>query len=93
MQAYFVYLVAVLLVAAGLLMRRSNRSRADSRNEVRAKHIKGNVQVGDNSGTINQTYTGSAGAAAPEVNWIDRGLVIAGVLIAAAQLAHDYHKK
>jgi hypothetical protein len=86
MRSYLVYIFAAFLVIVGLMLR-SNR--------LKARNIQGNVVVGKSSGPINQTYSGPAPAraAAPEVNWIDRGLVIAGVAIAAAQLMIEYHRK
>jgi hypothetical protein len=76
-----VYALAALLIAIGLLKRS---------NSVRARKMTGNLAVGDNSGTINQNYraTGEAKEGAPpdRVAW---WIAIIGVLIAAAQLAHD----
>jgi hypothetical protein len=77
-----VYAVAVLLIVFGLF-KRSNR--------LRARNISGNVVVGGSSGTVNQSYrataAGEAQSAAPDrVAW---AIAIIGVLVAAAQLAHD----
>jgi hypothetical protein len=82
-------LAAIIILAA--LFRRSN--------SLKARRIKGPVFMGDNSGSINQTYneavkppdTDKALPAAPgpsgdRVAW---GIGIIGVLVAAAQLAHD----
>jgi len=57
---------------------------------VRARNVTGNVVVGDNSGTINQRHrpngTGEPPASPDRVAW---AIAVVGVLIAAAQLAHD----
>jgi hypothetical protein len=76
-----VYAIGVLLIVVGLFKRS---------NSLRARNVTGNVVVGDNSGTINQSYRPSEArepAAAPDrVAWT---IAIVGVLIAVAQLAHD----
>lgn len=77
-----VYGAGALLIVIGLLKRS---------NSLRARSITGNVVVGDNSGTVNQSYRAAdAREAAPappdHVAW---AIGIIGVLIAAAQLAHD----
>jgi hypothetical protein len=77
-----VYAISVLLIVAGLFKRSHG---------LWARNISGNVVVGDNSGTINQSY-GAAGAGEARPGAPDRiawGIAIVGVLIAAAQLAHD----
>jgi len=78
-----VYALAALLFILGLLKRS---------NSLRARKIIGNVVVGDTSGSITQNYRAdgaevAARPAAPDrVAW---AILIIGVLIAAAQLAHD----
>jgi hypothetical protein len=76
-----VYAIGVLLIIVGLFKRS---------NSLRARNVTGNVVVGENSGTINQSYRpkGKRGlSAAPDrIAW---AIAIVGVLIAAAQLAHD----
>jgi hypothetical protein len=76
-----VYALAALLIAVGLFKRS---------NSVRAGKIGGNVVVGDNSGTVNQNYRvtdeKNERASPDRVAW---WIAIVGVLIAAAQLAHD----
>ena len=76
-----IYAIGVLLIIVGLFKRS---------NSLRARNVAGNVVVGDNSGTINQTYRPNRArepSAAPDrVAW---AIAIVGVLIAAAQLAHD----
>jgi hypothetical protein len=76
-----VYAIGVLLIAVGFF-RPSNR--------LRARHVTGNVVVGDNSGTINQSYQPNGvrepSASPDRVAW---AIAIVGVLIAAAQLVHD----
>jgi hypothetical protein len=81
-EPLIVYGLAVLFVIIGLLKRS---------NSLRARNITGNVVVGDSSGTIHQSYraTGAADARpvpADRVAWV---IAIVGVLVAAAQLAHD----
>jgi hypothetical protein len=77
----FVYAIGVLLIVVGLFKRS---------NSLRARKVTGNVVVGDNSGTINQSYrsneAGEPPAAPDRIAWT---IAIVGVLIAAAQLAHD----
>ena len=76
-----VYAIGVLLIVVGFF-KRSNR--------LRAGNVTGNVVVGDNSGTINQSYRPNGArepSTAPDrVAW---AIAIVGVLIPAAQLAHD----
>jgi hypothetical protein len=76
-----VYAIGVLLIVVGLFKRS---------NSLRARNVTGNVVVGENSGTINQSYQPIAArepSAAPDrVAW---AIAIVGVLIATAQLAHD----
>ena len=76
-----VYAIGVLLIVVGFF-KRSNR--------LRARDVTGNVVVGDNSGTINQSYRPNGArepSTAPDrVAW---AIAIVGVLIPAAQLAHD----
>jgi len=77
-----VYAIGVLLIVAGLFKRS---------NSLRARNIRANVVVGDNSGTINQNY-GAAGAGEARPGAPDRiawAIAIVGVLVALAQLAHD----
>ncbi len=73
------YVIAVALIAWALWRRAYS---------VRAQRIAGNLQLGDNSGTINQTYSGAAREQAQpdRVGW---AILIIGVLVAVAQLAHD----
>jgi hypothetical protein len=76
-----VYAIGVLLIVVGFFKRS---------NSLRARNVTGNVVVGDNSGTINQSYQPN-GAREPRgapdrVAW---AIAIVGVLIAAAQLLHD----
>lgn len=81
-----IYALAVLLIAIGFFKHSNN---------LRARSIVGNVLVGDNSGTINQSYHG-AGTKATRPAPPDRvawAIEIVGVLIAAAQLAHDLWMK
>jgi hypothetical protein len=76
-----VYAIGVLLIAVGLFKRSSR---------LRARDVTGNVVVGDNSGTINQSYRPNGArepqAAPDRIAW---AIAIVGVLIAAARLAHD----
>jgi len=76
-----VYAIGVLLIIVGLFKRS---------NSLRARNVTGNVVVGDNSGTINQRHrpngTGEPPASPDRVAW---AIAVVGVLIAAAQLAHD----
>jgi hypothetical protein len=76
-----VYAIGVVLIVLGLFKRS---------NSLRARNVTGNVVVGDNSGTMNQSYRSNGArepSAAPDrVAW---AIAIIGVLIAAAQLAHD----
>ncbi len=76
-----VYVIAAVLVIAAL---------ARHSYSLKARRIKGNVvQMRDNTGTINQTYTeaGRAEEAGPDrVAW---AIGIIGVLVAVAQLVHD----
>ena len=76
-----VYAIGVLLIMVGLFKRS---------NSLRARNVTGNVVVGDNSGTINQRHrpngTGEPPASPDRVAW---AIAVVGVLIAAAQLAHD----
>lgn len=80
-------LAGVLIVVA--LVRRSN--------SLKAGRIKGPVSVGDNSGTLIQTYSDAAvsprsndearpASAGDRIAWV---IAIVGVLVAAAQFAHD----
>jgi hypothetical protein len=77
-----IYVLAGLLVAIGLLKRR---------NSLRAGKIAGNVVVGDNSGTINQSYrqTGAPEASPAPPDRTAWAIGIVGVVIAAAQFAYD----
>lgn len=76
----FVYIAAAVLVVIALTRSHS----------LKARRIKGNVaQMRDNSGTINQTYTETRSAERPEPDRIAWAIGMVGVLIAAAQLAHD----
>ena len=81
LERLIVYAAAVLLIVVGLFKRS---------NSLRARDISGNVIVGDNSGTINQSYRGNGArgsSAGPDrIAW---AIAIVGVLVAAAQLAHD----
>jgi hypothetical protein len=61
-------------------------------NHLKARHIKGNVVVGDSSGTINQTYNSPTADSESTPDRIGWAIGIAGLLIAAAQLAHDLYK-
>lgn len=61
-------------------------------NRVKARRINGNVMVGDNKGTINQTYNGPTAYSESAPDRIGWAIGIAGLLIAAAQLAHDLYK-
>lgn len=77
-----IYVLAALLIAIGFFKRS---------NSMRARKITGNVVVGDNSGSIIQNYRADKEVAAlpatpDRVAW---AIAIVGVLIAAAQLAHD----
>ncbi len=63
---------------------------------IRARNITGNVQVGDSSGTINQTFSAPLGSQPGERSQPDRvawAIGIVGVLVAAAQFAWDIWKK
>lgn len=81
LERLIVYALAALLIAISLFKRS---------NSVRARKITGNIVVGGNSGTINQDYreTGAEqDRASPDrIAW---AIAIIGVLVAAAQLAHD----
>lgn len=88
-KRYLTYgLALVLLIVAW--KRRGNR--------LKARQIKCNVVVGNNAGTINQSYSASTAGdehTPPTVSEGDRvGWVIGtvGVLIAAAQLAYDLYR-
>jgi hypothetical protein len=77
-----VYAVGVLLMLVGLFKRSNSR---------RSRDISGNVVIGNNAGTVSQSYrTASASEARPpapdRVAWV---IAIVGVLVAAAQLAYD----
>jgi hypothetical protein len=76
-----VYAIGVLLIVVGLFKRR---------NSLRARNVTGNVVVGDNSGEINQSYRPNA-ASEPSVtpDRVAWAIAIVGVLMTAAQLAHD----
>ncbi len=81
-ERVLVYGLGVLLIAIGMFKRS---------NILRAGKITGNVAVGNNSGTINQSYRqrgapGARSAAPDRTAW---AIAIVGVLIAAVQLAHD----
>jgi hypothetical protein len=61
-------------------------------NSIKARNITGNVQVGDVSGTVNQTFSASSVSPASERSPPDRvvwAIGIVGVLVAVAQLVHD----
>ena len=77
-----VYAIGVLLIVVGLLKRSHS---------LRARNVTGNVVVGNNTGKVNQSYrAASAGEARPPApDRIAWAIAIIGVLIAAAQLAHD----
>jgi hypothetical protein len=76
-----VYAIGVALIVVGLFKRS---------NSLRARNVAGNVVVGDNPGTISQSYRTNGAreppAAPDRIAW---AIAIVGVLIAAAQLAHD----
>jgi hypothetical protein len=76
-----VYAVGVLLIVVGLFKRR---------NSLRARNVTGNVVVGENSATINQSYQpNGAREPSPAPDRVAWAIAIVGVLIAAAQLSHD----
>jgi|HubBroStandDraft_1064217.scaffolds.fasta_scaffold318358_1 hypothetical protein len=70
-------------------------------NSFRTRRAKGNIVVGDNSGSITQSYTDTTGsrandktggATAPESDRVAWAIGIVGALIAAAQLVFDVIK-
>ena len=76
-----VYVIAAVLVIAAL---------ARHSYSLKARRIKGNVvQMRDNAGTINQTYTEAGGAEQAGPDRVAWAIGILGVLVAVAQLAHD----
>ncbi len=83
-----VYGLAVLLLVAALAKRS---------NSIRARNIRGPVQVGSVRGTLNQTYIeanssterSNAEPARPSGDRVAWVIGIVGVLVAVAQLAHD----
>jgi hypothetical protein len=88
LERLFVYGLAIVLLLVAL-WRRSNG--------VRAGQIKGSIFIGDNSGTLNQSYFEAAGStrakdgdvpvtSGDRVAWL---IAIIGVLIAATQLTYD----
>jgi hypothetical protein len=81
-ERLIIYGLAVLFVIIGLFKRS---------NGLRARNITGNVVVGDSSGTIHQSYggTGAANTRPAPPDRVALVITIVGVLIAAAQLAHD----
>ena len=88
LEQVILYVVAAVLIAVALWRRSGG---------LRARTVRGNIVVGDNHGTIAQTYTDAGprgGAPAPpppptQVDWFGRLIGIAGLLIAAAQFAYD----
>ncbi|HSU04968.1 MAG TPA: hypothetical protein VLI93_05305 [Acetobacteraceae bacterium] len=75
------YVVAAVLIVWALA-RRSNW--------VKARSITGNVaQVRDNSGSINQTYSGAGSAENAGPDRVAWAIGIIGVLVAVAALVHD----
>ena len=74
-------LALALLIAAW--RRRGNR--------LKARTFNGNAVVGDNAGTINQSYNASTGGE-PKPDRVGQTTAIVGVPIAAAQAAHDFYK-
>ncbi len=88
LEQVILYVVAAVLIAVALWRRSGG---------LRARTVRGNVVVGDNRGTVTQSYTeagpGTGTPPAP-VDWFGRWIGIAGVLIAAAQCAYDvfWHK-
>jgi hypothetical protein len=76
-----VYAIGVALIVVGLFKRS---------NSLRARNVTGNVVVGDNPGTISQSYrTNRAREPAAAPDRVAPTIAIVGVLIAVAQLAHD----
>ena len=61
-------------------------------NRLKARTFNGNAVVGDNAGTINQSYNASTTGNEPAPDRIGQIIAIVGVLIAAAQAAHDFYK-
>lgn len=92
-MGHWLYLVGLALVMGGFLI---GRLRAG--NSVRARDISGgNLAVGNISGTLSQTVQPAAADAGKPKPATDAGkpdrvawlIAIVGVLVAAAQLAHD----
>lgn len=85
-ERLLIYGLAVVLVVVALA-RRSN--------SLKARRIEGNVVIGDTTGPINQTYNApppskdSNREPGDRIAWV---IGIVGVVIAAAQLAHDVLK-
>jgi hypothetical protein len=82
------YIIGAILVIVALgqwaLRQRSN--------SIKARNITGNVQVGNVSGSVNQTFSASSGLPPSKPSPPDRvawAIGIVGVLVAVAQLVHD----
>ena len=82
-MGWYPYLLAGALLVIAVLIGRSG-----PRNRLRARHISGNVVVGDVAGTVSQTST-SHPAAEQKPDRVAWAIGIVGVLIAAAAFAYD----
>jgi len=87
-ERLLVYGLAAIIILTALVMRS---------NSLKAGRIKGPVVVGNNSGSINQTYNEAAkppdapkdASPVPSGDRVAWAIGIIGVLVAAAQFAHD----
>jgi hypothetical protein len=92
-QRFLVYGLVVLLIIVALARARRSHS-------LTARDVKGNVAIGDQSGTLNQTYSETAAppsgaghdSAPPHGDRVAWAIGIIAILIAAAQLTHDIYK-
>lgn len=85
MTGYIAGVILVVLAFGVWIFRRRSYG-------IRANSISGNVQIGDNSGTVNQTFSAPAGLAPGDRAPPDRiawAIGIVGVFVALAQFAHD----
>ena len=80
LEQVILYIVAAVLIAVALWRRSGG---------LRARIVGGNIVVGDNHGTVAQSYTEAGSAPPAPEDWFGRWIGIAGVLIAAAQFAYD----
>jgi hypothetical protein len=85
----YLYLVGGALLILAVLL---GRFRGGG-NTLRARGVSGNVNVGNVSGTVTQTFTSTGDKGKPEPDRVAWVIAIVGVLVALAQFAQDFVKQ